>query len=318
MKDGHPASAAAAIPAARHFGPVDSFVAIAMNLLMGMNLVSTKMVIGTLGPLSTSAIRLIVTFLICLPWLLRARDRWRMLACYGLLNGVGMTLVIATALYHSRNIGALAIVLQLAIPFSVILGVLFLRERVTLIRVGGTVFAFAGVFVMLFDPRIAEDLLGVCLMLVASLIWSTSSLLQRKLSGVPMLTFHAWTGVAAILVVVPAAFIFEPGIVGRTMALEWDMIGWLIFSIFFVSIIGNGLSTVLLRHHPVSVVMPLTLAVPVVAVIAAWLFLGAPITLSMVVGGVMVIGGVAAIMLFESARGRRNALADRAPVASEA
>lgn len=301
MSDGSSASLAPAVSPVRHFGVADVGATIVMNLTMGLNVVAMKNVVTELQPLTTTALRFGIVFLFCLPWIFRDRHHWQLLAAFGFLNGVAMAGFMSLSIHLSRNIGALSIVAQLSIPFSVVLGVMLLGERVNRVRVVGTVLAFVGVVIMLFDPRIADDYLGVALMTGAALAWSACTLLQRRLSGAPLLSFYAWTGLMAILFILPAAAIFEPGLVSRTLDLDWNILAWLAFMIIGSTIIGNGCITWMFRHHPVSIVMPLMLGTPVVAVISAWLLLDVPITLSMVLGGAMVIGGIVLIISLASA-----------------
>jgi O-acetylserine/cysteine efflux transporter len=281
---------------ARRFGPLDIAAVIFMNLMMGTNMVAMKFVIIALGPFSTSVMRFGSVMLLCLPWIRHERHRWRLLALLGFFNGALMSCLMNLALEVSSNIGALSIVAQLSIPFSVLLSVVLLHERVTVIRLVGSALAFAGVVVMLFNPQIAHDLPGVALMTGGALSWACSSLLQRRLSGVPVLTFYAWTGLVTLVVLLPVSLIFEPHLVARVAQMPWAAAGWLVYSTVGVTLAGQGCLAWLLRHHPVSVVMPLSLVTPVVSVLSAWLFFASPITLSMAVGGGMVLGGIAIVM----------------------
>jgi O-acetylserine/cysteine efflux transporter len=296
-------AAAAPLPSAsaaqgRGFGPADLLAIVTMNVMMGMNMVAMKFVIMALGPFTTSVVRFACVFLLCAPWLLKDRARWRLLALFGLVNGVALSALMNLALKFSANVGALSIVAQLSIPFSVVLGVVLLREKLTVARLAGATLAFVGVAAMLFDPRIANDLLGVCLMAGGALSWAFSSLLQRRLAGAPVLTLYAWTGLMAFLVLSPVTAVLEPHLASRVLAAHWTTAAWLAFTIVGVTLVGQGSLAWLLRHHPVSVIMPLTLAAPVVSVAAAYLFFGSPVTVSMVLGGAMVLGGIAVVMSF--------------------
>jgi O-acetylserine/cysteine efflux transporter len=215
------------------------------------------------------------------------------------------------ALKFAANVGALAIAGQLAVPFSVVLGALLLHEQVTATRLAGTALAFAGVALMVFDPRIADDLPGLGLMVMSALAWAASSLLQRRLAGVPVTTLYFWTGLMAFLVLMPLGLIWEPDIAARLDGMSWQTAGWLAFSILGVTLMGQGSTAWLLSRHPVSLVMPLTLATPVVAVIAAYLFFKTSVTMSMIVGGISVVGGIALVIM------KRPAIvADKAPATS--
>ena len=154
MGDGISNSAAPIVSPHRHFGVADIGATIIMNLTMGLNTVAIKFVVTALAPLTTCALRFGIVFLLCLPWTFRTRGRWKLLALFGFMNGVAMPVLMSLSIHLSRNIGALSIVAQLSIPFGVVLGMLLLGEKVNRVRAIGTILAFVGVVVMLFDPRI--------------------------------------------------------------------------------------------------------------------------------------------------------------------
>jgi O-acetylserine/cysteine efflux transporter len=53
--------------------------------------------------------------------------------------------------------------------------------------------------------------------------------------------------------------------------------------------------SLLLQRHPVSTVVPLTLATPVISVVAASLWFGTKLTAPMIGGGVLVMIGIAIV-----------------------
>jgi len=61
----------------------------------------------------------------------------------------------------STNVSALAIAGQLGAPFSLILAIIFLGERVHKYRIAGMALAFAGVVMIVFDPNAVNEHLGL-------------------------------------------------------------------------------------------------------------------------------------------------------------
>jgi O-acetylserine/cysteine efflux transporter len=112
-------------------GPADYLVAAAINTLWGLNIVAMKVTVDEAGAFMAGAIRLGAVMLICLPWLRHTRGRVRTLVLLGIVNGGLFPLFMNLALKISTNVGALVSVGQLAVPSSVILGVLLLGDRIT-------------------------------------------------------------------------------------------------------------------------------------------------------------------------------------------
>jgi O-acetylserine/cysteine efflux transporter len=197
----------------------------------------------------------------------------------------------------SDNISALAIAGQLGAPFALILAVIFLKERIGVTRIAGMALAFFGVMLLVFDPAAVDEKAGLALTAVASLIWAVCSLIQRRLIGVPVLTIYAWVGCIGTLALLPISLVFEPESMARLPELPLSAFGWLLFSALGSTVIGQGAMSLLLQRHPVSTVVPLTLATPVIAVIAASFYFDTPLTPITIIGGLIVMSGIAIVTI---------------------
>ena len=279
------------------FGPADITVAIAMNLLWGMNIIAMKATVTATAPFTAGVVRLAAVALLCAPWLRPPPGRIRLLPVFGLVNGGLFLLFLNLALSAASNVGALAIGGQLSVPIALILSALFLAERMSGMQVIGVALAFAGVVLLVFDRRIFAELPGLALMLVAATAWAVSSLIQRRLAGVPVLTLYFWTGLMGAALLLPLALLREPAALRAVPNLGAGPIGWFAFSVLGATLAGQGGMAWLLGRHPVSAIMPLTLAAPVVSVIASHLVFGTAITLPMMLGGVVTLAGVLLVTL---------------------
>jgi O-acetylserine/cysteine efflux transporter len=235
--------------------------------------------------------------LICLPALRIVEGRMRELILLGALAGGAFYIVVNISMAVSTNVSALAIAGQLGAPFSLVLAVIFLGERIHKYRIAGMTLAFAGVVLLVFDPHAVDERLGLALTALASFIWAICSLIQRRLIGVPVLTIYAWVGLVGTLVLLPVALIAEPAGMASVSDLPLSTLGWILFSALGSTVIGQGAMSLLLQRHPVSAVVPLTLPTPVISVIAASVWFGTPLTPVMIAGGVIVLAGVAIVTL---------------------
>jgi len=276
------------------FGTFELSMALLSNIAMGSNIVAMKVVVDALPPSLAVAVRMTVVFLLCLPWFRLVPGKNLALAAYGLLNGGICLLFINLSLHLAKNVGALAIVGQLGVPFSLVLGAVLFREHLTRQRAIGATLAFAGVVVLVFDPGIVREVPAVLLMIFATLCWAGGALVQRRLGGVPVLTIQAWNGLMGMALLAPIAPWASHGAVPR-LELNATIIGWFAFSCIGSTMIGQGALAWLLQRHPISTVMPLMLLSPVVATTASSLYFHSPITPLMVVGGLVALGGVAII-----------------------
>lgn len=268
-----------------------------MNLMWGLNLIAVKESVELVAPLSAAFLRQLIVAAICLPMLRLIPGRTRDLVILGLLSGVLFYIFTNLSMSVSDNVSALAIAGQLGAPFSLILAIIFLGERVQKFRIAGMLLSFFGVTLLVFDPAAANERLGLALTAIASLIWALCSLIQRRLAGVPVLTIYAWVGVCGSVGMLPIALWFEPEQMRAIPELPLSAIGWLFFSAAGSTVIGQGAMSLLLRRHPVTTVVPLTLVTPVIAVIAASYWFGTTLTPIMVTGGLIVLAGVAIVTI---------------------
>lgn len=287
----------AATPSSNPFTATDILAVLAMNLFWGLNLIAVKMGVDLVAPLTAAWLRQAMVLVICVPALKIIPGKMRELVLLGLLSGALFYIVVNISLSVSDNVGALAIAGQLGAPFSLILAVLVLGERIQKFRIIGMIVSFAGVVLLVFDPAVADETLGLALTAVASLIWAICSLIQRRLIGVPVLTIYAWVGLIGTLALLPVAFVWEPESMAGIAALPLSTFGWILFSALGSTVIGQGAMSYLMQRHAVSTVVPLSLMTPVISVIAAAYWFAAPMTPIMIAGGLLVMAGVAVVTI---------------------
>lgn len=279
------------------FGGYDILVAIAMNVMWGLNLIAVKMGVDLIEPLTAGWLRQVMVMLICLPALRIIDGKMRELLTLGALSGALFYIIVNISMAVTTNVSALAIAGQLGAPFSLILAIIFLGERVHKYRIAGMALAFSGVVMLVFDPHAVDEQLGLALTAAASLVWAICSLIQRRLIGVPVLTIYAWVGLMGTIILGPVAYVFEPEAFVNLPHLPLSALGWVLFSALGSTVIGQGAMSILLQRHPVSTVVPLTLPTPVISVIAASYWFGTKLTPVMIAGGVVVLIGVAIVTL---------------------
>jgi O-acetylserine/cysteine efflux transporter len=275
----------------------DLAIAAAMNLMWGLNLIAVKMGVDLTAPLTAGWLRQVMVLIICLPALKIIPGKMRELLLLGFLSGALFYIFINFSLAVSNNVSALAIAGQLGVPFSLILAIIFLGERVQKYRMIGMGLSFVGVILIVFDPAALDEGAGIALTAAGSLVWAICSLIQRRLIGVPVLTIYAWIGLIGSIILLPIAYFVEPESLKSVPQLPLSTFGWILFSALGSTVIGQGAMSLLLQRHPVSSVVPLTLLTPVISVVVAAYYFKTPLTPIMIVGGLIVMAGVAIVTI---------------------
>ena len=289
------------------FGPRDLAVALAINLVWGLNIVAIKMSVTQVPPFTAALLRQAMVLAICLPWLRVVPGRMRELIVLSAVIGGLFFAVVNLSVAVSDNIAALAIASLLGAPFSLILAILFLGERIGLTRVSGIALAMGGCVLLVFDPAVGREIPGLLLTALASLLWAVGSLLQRRLIGVSVMTMYAWIGLGGVAILGPFALVLEPAAMTGGSAISLTALGWIAFSAVGSTIIGSGGMAWLLQRHPVTTVIPVTLGAPVIGVVASSLVFGNVLTPVMVAGGMVALAGVAVVTMRTASAGERRA-----------
>lgn len=286
------------------FGSLDILVVIVMNLMWGLNLIAVKMAVDLVQPMTAAFLRQLIVLIVCLPALKIIPGKMRPLLLLGFLSGALFYIVNNIAFEASTNIGALAIVGQLSVPFSLILAVVYLREKIRIYRIIGVTLSFIGVVILVFDPAIVQERFGAALMVGVAMIWAVCTMVQRHLVGTPIFTIYAWVGAVGTITILPIAAIAEPEAFRAIPDISLTAFGWIAFSAIGSTVVGQGAMSWLIQRHEVSTVIPLTLATPIISVIASWAYFDTPSTPLMAFGGTVALIGIAVIAIRTARTGR--------------
>lgn len=269
----------------------------AINLVWAFNVVAVKLGVTAVEPLTAAFLRYAIVLVVCLPWLRWMPGRMLRLAGATVAQGALWIALLNIAFSRADNIAALSLVSQLGAPFSLILAVLFLGERIKRARTIAIGVSVLGVVVIGFDPAVLDEGLALWLAATAALMYAAGSILLRGLGGVPGLTVTAWLALTSAPLLLVASLVFEPGEIARVGAMPVASLWPIAYSALFSSIVGHAGLAWLLGRHPVSTITPFLLPSPLIAATLAIVVLGGEVTPQLIVGGALVVAGVAVISI---------------------
>lgn len=192
------------------------------------------------------------------------------------------------------------LVIQIQVPFAVILGWIAGGDVFSFRKLLGTFVAILGVVLVIGWPEERPPLWPVLSVIAGSLFWAIGQVLTRRLGrddGLLQLKGVAMAGLPQLIL---ATLLFERG--------QWQAVAtaglyqWL--ALAFVGVIGFYCAYAawyaLLRRLPIDTVAPFTLLMPVVGIVTAALVLGETIEMSHIIGGLIIVGGLMIIVGFGS------------------
>lgn len=281
----------------------DMGLAVLVALVWGMGFVVAKGGMAHFPPILLMALRFSVTAL-ALVWFagpIGGNIRYLLL-----ISVVGASLQYALTFSGVNGLGAglAALVVQLEVPFLVILGAVLLGERPAMRSWLGILAAFAGVGLIAVQEEFTGSVGSILLVMGGALTWAFGQVMVRRLVGMSGLSVTAWTAVLATPQLFVLSAIFETGQVEALRSAGLDVWAAAIYLGLVMTALGYFLWNSLLVRHEVGRVAPFLLLLPVFSVIGGIVFLGEVITPSRLVGGAVVLGGVALIVFGKPAVAR--------------
>jgi O-acetylserine/cysteine efflux transporter len=286
-------SATAGLPQGLKLG--DLALLLLANAAWSLNFLAGKAGVEHFPPLLFTTLRFTILLLLLLPWLRWQPGKMRQVLHISFLLGVLHFGMIFVGLKASGDIASVAIAAQLYVPFSALLAVIWLGERLDRGRTVGIAVAFAGVVVIGFDPTVLAHLDALAWIAGAALMMAIATILMRRLEGVGVFTLQAWIGAVATPCLLLLSLLLEHGQAEALHSAGWLEFATPLYSAIGASLVGHGIVYYLLIRYPVSLITPLLLLAPVLAVALGVLAWGDVLSWKLVVGGVMTLAGIAVI-----------------------
>ena len=274
----------------------DILLGFCVPLVWGMGLVFAKAAIEHFPPILLMAFRFLVTALV-LVWFVRPPLRqFSQLFAIAFVSAAIQYSLTFTGL-KGIDASVVALLVQLEVPFIVLLGALLLKERPGLRKWAGIALAFVGVGVIVGEPKLGSAWTSVTMVAGGAFAWAIGQIMVRKLKSIDGLTVTAWVAVFATPQLFMMSLLFENGQWQAIQSADATVWSAILYMGLVMTALGYGIWYSLIRKHPVSLIAPFLLSLPVFSILGSVIFLGETLTVQIVLGGIIVIGGVASILI---------------------
>jgi len=276
----------------------DRSLAVLVAVLWGLNFLAVRVGLDHFPPFFLAALRYLVLAVPVVLFVPRPGVPLRWLLGYGLGFGVAQFGLLFLAIEQGMPSGLASVVVQASAPFTVLLGALLLRERVSGRQLAGIGLAVLGMVVIAVDRSRTAPLMPLVLTVLAALGWAVGNLASRQAKPEYPLRFALWMAVVPPLPLLALSAVMEGPATGwRALGSAFGPEGWpglvaLVYIAVLGSVVGSGIWTALLKRYPAGVVAPFSMLVPVVGLVGAWLALDERPTGWAVAGGAVVVAGV--------------------------
>ncbi len=274
-------------------------LALAVAVMWGLNFLAIHASLAQFPPLFLVALRFAVIAVPAVLFIPRPTVPLRWLLGYGIGFGTVQFLGLYLGMAAGFPTGLSSLVLQSSAPFTVVLGALLLREKVTGQLKLGVAIAVLGLVVVGVSRATSGAVWWPFLLVVfGGFGWALGNLATRKAAAPKPLHLTAWMAVVPPIPMLLISLVFEgPARIAESLTTSLSAAAapaWvgLAYTVLIGTVVGSGIWVWLMARHPSSQVAPFSMLVPVVGIAAGWLVLGERPALLALAGGVLVVGGV--------------------------
>lgn len=279
--------------------PLDILAAVTVAVLWGMGFIVAKAGMTHFSPILLMALRFSVTAL-CLVWFFRPSLKFLKQLFFIALIGSTLQYSLTFTGVSGINASTSALLVQLEVPFGLLIAWLVLGEKLTPRQFIGVIIAIIGVILIIGEPKLAGDLHYAFLVIGGAFTWAIGQIMIKKLGKVGGFNLLSGVAVLAAPQLFLASFALESAQLQqiKTAPLAaWAAVAYLSL---LMTTVAYALWYRLLGLYPVNKVIPYLLLLPVASVLGGVIFLNEQLTAKIFSGGLLALLGVAIITLAAS------------------
>lgn len=279
-------------------GPRDLALLMLICVVWALNFLFSALGLREIPPFLFTTLRFGVLLLALAAFMrLPARAQWPRLLCVSLIIGVAHFGLSFVALRLAGDLSSPAIVLQSYIPMTTLLAWWVLGERFGWRTGAAIAISFFGLLVLGFDPHILSKPMALVAMLCSAFALAMGTVWMKGLQGFDMPNQQGWMAAISLLPLLAISQLLEPNALALLPRASWKAWLGVVYAALASSLLGHGLYYVLVKRHPIALMMPWLLLVPVLAVAVGVVFWGDRPGPRIWIGGAMVLGGILVIAL---------------------
>lgn len=283
----------------------DLALALLVVVIWGANFTVIKIGLNELPALLLVALRFALTAIPAVFFVRRPAVPARYWIGYGAMTGLGQFGLLFIAMAIGMPAGAASVVAQSQAFFTLLFAGWFLHEkisprRIVGVAIGGLGLALVGVGAA-GGGRLSIPLAALVLMLASSAFWALANVLVRVMTRraardgqmLSSVSLVAWGALVAPLPLAAVGVLTAPtGALGAVARDPLVAILAVLFLSYLATLFAFGIWSRLLTRYDAVKVAPLSLLVPVVGLVIAWLVLGERLDWAQWIGSVTVIAGL--------------------------
>jgi len=284
----------------------DIFIALLVPVILGFGFVIAKPAMQYFPPYLLMGMRFTIPALILVWWFPLPKGLYFDLFK---VSFIGSTLQYGLT-YTGLNIidaSSAILLVQLEVPFGILIAFFLLKEIPTLKNIVGLVIAFIGVFILTGAPNLEGKYVGVLLTISGAFTWALGAVMAKPLGKkIGAFALMTWLCVFSGPMLLIVSLVFDGNPIPYFLSANINSWLTVIFLGFFMQPVGYAAWYYVLKKYPVNKVMPVLLVLPVTGLLTSIFLLGEDPPKQVFLGGLVIISGVALILFTRSNKKKKE------------
>ena len=256
----------------------------------------TKLVLNdSVPPILMASLRMGLVLLLLIPfWKFRIPDKKYLvsLVSFSISMGVMVYVFMTLALYYSSIISPVIVGSQLAIPFGILASAFMLNENISSKKWILVFTSFVGILIIFFDPKLANNFLGLFYAALMALSFVLAQVYSRQLKDLDVSLTNAFTGLFGFIILLILSFFIEGDTITNIKSININTWLLIFYQAIIVSLGAHLLMFYLYKFYTVGQIFPSYSLFPIFGIGLTFLIFGEIPTILFLIGGIIVLGSV--------------------------
>ena len=218
--------------------PSRILLGVLVTIIWGLNFSLIKVAEETFAPLLLATLRFILCCVPAIFFFPRPRVAMKYILAYGLVFGVCQFGLLFAGIEAGLSAGLSSVVLQVQVFFTILFGVLLMKEKIGRYQIVGIVVGFLGVGLIALGIGGSVSIAGLLLVAGAGVSWGLANVITKKAKAPNPVAFMVWSSAVPIIPLALLTLMFEGvGSVETSFDnLTWMAAGSLLYLVYAVNV----------------------------------------------------------------------------------
>ena len=253
----------------------------------------TKLALNdSVPPILMASLRMGIVLILLIPfWKFRIPEKKYMpsLIAFSFSMGVMVYVFMTLSLYYSSIISPVIVGSQLAIPFGVLASSIMLNENITLKKWILIFTSFVGILIIFFDPKLANNYLGLFYAALMALSFGLAQVYSRQLKDLDVSLTNAFTGLFGFVILLILSSFIEGDSIANIKSINVNTWVLIFYQAIIVSLGAHLLMFYLYKFYTVGQIFPSYSLFPIFGIGLSFLIFGEVPTFLFLIGAVIVL-----------------------------